>query len=219
MAEPNTPQLDDGKRQSLLYWPPDEVRADVHCPSCQHNLRGLQGRVVECPECGHRCDIAALIQLKWNRSWRDTPYMPMVMAPASVGLSGLALLGLYAGFMWMMGWPILGWGWWLVGVGSVWGVLMLQVWWRIGNQGLVIAALGHAVLLSILLVVLGSLALAGGVLLYFSSDQQVMQQPWWWATLMLGAAAVLPALLARRWHRRIKQQCVAHHQTQVAIRL
>ncbi len=40
---------------------PNLRRNALTCPSCEYSLRGLEGRLVTCPECGERCDINQLL--------------------------------------------------------------------------------------------------------------------------------------------------------------
>ena len=51
---------------------------DVACPGCEYNLRGLYGPVVSCPECGLTCDVAKLVQQKWEKSWQHAPKFHVV---------------------------------------------------------------------------------------------------------------------------------------------
>jgi len=68
----------------------ETIQRDLACPTCEYNLRGLRGAVVECPECGTRCDVAELIARKWTGPWYRAPGLMMLELPAvvvSVGLS------------------------------------------------------------------------------------------------------------------------------------
>ena len=118
---------DNDDLDGLLYWPLDEVRTDVACPQCDQNLRGLRGRVVSCPECGHRCDIAALIGVRWNYSWLHTPLVSLVLSPASLALGSAILIGLYVAVTHFLYLPAVGWDWAAMGAGVLWIVAMLRV--------------------------------------------------------------------------------------------
>lgn len=47
------------------------VRRDVACPNCDYNLRGLQGLMVRCPECGMIWDVIDLAAMR--RRMREDP--------------------------------------------------------------------------------------------------------------------------------------------------
>lgn len=58
----------------------ETIRADLCCPQCEYNLRGLSGAVVDCPECGHACDLAYLISLRNRLAWYTAPgYFRLVL--------------------------------------------------------------------------------------------------------------------------------------------
>ena len=134
--------------RKLLYWPIDEVRADVACPQCGHSLRGLkklpgvrENKVVACPECGHRCDVTELLRLHSVELGRRTPYVSLVMSPASVALAAAVCIGLYVLAMHLFNKPPAGWLWMSAGAGVLWLVAMLNVRVQFGsNRGLAVAA-------------------------------------------------------------------------------
>jgi hypothetical protein len=74
----------------------EEIRADLACPQCQYNLRGLQGELVACPECGTRCDVAQLIARQWQKPWYHAPGFNRLAIPAAwfylAGIGSLSVL-------------------------------------------------------------------------------------------------------------------------------
>jgi len=56
---------------------------DVGCPDCGYNLRGLDGSVVICPECGRVSDIAQLVTRKWDKPWYKAPGFARLSMPAA----------------------------------------------------------------------------------------------------------------------------------------
>ena len=210
---------DNDDLDGLLYWPLDEVRTDVACPQCDQNLRGLRGRVVSCPECGHRCDIAALIGVRWNYSWRHTPLVPLVLSPASLALGSAILIGLYVAVTHFLYLPAVGWDWAAMGAGVLWIVAMLRVRIVFGDgQGWTLAAVGHVMLLLITLSVVAVVGLIGVLLVTLQGPE-----PWmnWvmWATLPGLVFAALPWWLILRWNRWIKLTCLDRHLRKAAMRI
>lgn len=45
------------------------IKWDIWCPRCNYNLRGLTGKVVNCPECGRRCDVKQLYAMQQMKKW------------------------------------------------------------------------------------------------------------------------------------------------------
>lgn len=77
----------------------EAIREDLACPNCEYNLRGLAGAVVDCPECGHECDIARLVTAKWTGKWYKAPGLNRLMFPVLIavvgGLASLVIAMLY----------------------------------------------------------------------------------------------------------------------------
>lgn len=76
------------------------LKDDAVCPGCDYALRGLQGDVVTCPECGQTIDLVRLLAIDWNRPWYDVPgfeslLLPLVW-PMIGGLAALVAWGLAA---------------------------------------------------------------------------------------------------------------------------
>ncbi|MCX5659699.1 MAG: hypothetical protein NTW19_08260 [Planctomycetota bacterium] len=64
--------------------PIEDVQNDLACPGCGYNLRGLRGAVVDCPECGLRCDVAKLIAYRWKGSIWKVPGVNLVESPVMI---------------------------------------------------------------------------------------------------------------------------------------
>ena len=69
-----------------------EIQADLACPQCQYNLRGLRGEIVSCPECGARCDVARLIAARWEKPWYKAPLFNLLALPVAWGIACLLAL-------------------------------------------------------------------------------------------------------------------------------
>ena len=67
------------------------LRADLHCQGCNYNLRGLEGTVVICPECGISCDVEAILSRKWEIPWHKAPGLNALAEPAAAAVAGLAV--------------------------------------------------------------------------------------------------------------------------------
>lgn len=215
---PPIPQSDqdDGP---LMYWPLDEVRTDVFCPNCDQNLRGLRGRVVSCPECGHRCDIAKLVQLYWDPPLAETPYIKTVLAPASFLFASLLVLTLILVPLRWLRIPHEGWIWSLPMIGSVWGILIVRVWLLIGVvRGSVLVLLGHGLLMALVLLLI---AVMSGIVLGLMIWQQyaVLNQLSFWVAVIATAGAMLTAWPAWRCRHLIKRRCIETYMRQAAMRL
>jgi hypothetical protein len=63
------------------------LRADLHCERCKYNLRGLEGSVVICPECGMSCDVEAILSRKWEIPWHKAPGLKSLATPVAAGLA------------------------------------------------------------------------------------------------------------------------------------
>ncbi len=72
----------------------ETIRQDVACPACDYNLRGLVGAVVNCPECGHECDVVQLLTRRWDKPWYHAPRYSTVCLPAGWLLICIAVLPL-----------------------------------------------------------------------------------------------------------------------------
>lgn len=204
---------------ALLYWPLNEVRTDVTCPNCGHNLRGLQSKLVSCPECGHLCDIPKLVQLQWDPSFSNVPYIRTVMAPASFLLGSLLLLLLIGGGMYMlnMSYAVLLWA--LPVVGVIWGFFMLRAWVYVGfSNGSIAAAYAHGFMLCMLL---GLIAIVLTLALIMIALQRVgvISEVWFWALAMGAGFGFLAWWPGIRCRRRMKKLCIDTRVQQMAMQL
>ncbi len=57
------------------------ILRDIGCPACGYNLRGLHGPIVECPECGQRCDVPRMVAARWTGPWWKAPGFNTVLMP------------------------------------------------------------------------------------------------------------------------------------------
>lgn len=69
----------------------EQVLLNVYCPNCQYNLRGLRGREVQCPECGHTCDITKLVCTKWDKPWYKAPGYDKLCLPFYWIFAGISI--------------------------------------------------------------------------------------------------------------------------------
>lgn len=58
-----------------------ELRDTLTCPQCDYSLRGLDGAVVVCPECGTRCDITSMMTRRWTEPWYRAPGFTPLLLP------------------------------------------------------------------------------------------------------------------------------------------
>ena len=80
LPQSDEPITDDKQINKAIH----DVLLNVFCPNCQYNLRGLIGREVECPECGHRCNLAELVKVKWDKPWYKAPGYDKLCLPVYV---------------------------------------------------------------------------------------------------------------------------------------
>ncbi len=74
------PITDDKQINKAIH----DVLLNIFCPNCQYNLRGLIGREVDCPECGHRCNLSELVAVKWDKPWYKVPGYDKLCLPVYV---------------------------------------------------------------------------------------------------------------------------------------
>lgn len=140
----------------------EQIARDLGCPACGYNLRGLRGPVVGCPECGQTCDIPRLVARKWTKPWWKAPGFNTILSP----VAWLYVMFLVTSCMSFnvadpLVMAVLG----LVWVGG-WGWLMWRAWQVfIGMEGVLLALLGHAVMLAYLS---GLVAVLGGLIWAYS---------------------------------------------------
>lgn len=74
----------------------EQLRDAATCPSCQYSLRGLPGDDVQCPECGTKVNIAALVSATWLRPWWEAPLYNTLAIPLAwviVAFIGVVVVG------------------------------------------------------------------------------------------------------------------------------
>lgn len=74
----------------------EQLRDAAKCPSCQYSLRGLPGDDVQCPECGTKVNIAALVSATWLRPWWEAPLYNTLAIPLAwviVAFIGVVVVG------------------------------------------------------------------------------------------------------------------------------
>lgn len=193
--------------QELFYWPLDEVRVDLACPSCGYNLRGQRGASVNCPECGRTVNVVELLMLRADRHELFNPLEKEIWTPASWGLGLAMIVGLY---LWIpTWWDRVAWfpQWVIAAAVLLWACIVLFVWATHRNQR-VLAAIGlaHVVTLLGVLAVVAAVAFVVFVVGWFLD-------PPGFASALSGKIAlsglVLVALgLAAFWaYRRLNWQC------------
>lgn len=68
------------------------VDRDIACPTCEYNLRGLLGPVLDCPECGRRVDVIELATRRWDKPWYRAPGYNFISLPAAWAMLSLVML-------------------------------------------------------------------------------------------------------------------------------
>ncbi len=179
------------------------IRDELTCPSCSYSLRGLAGDVVTCPECGHECNIVAMMTRQWTGPWYDAPGFSKLLWPLVWLMIG-SVLGLMA----------------LVidaslvdGPGAitvVWYLLVVVVWLALlGNvidiptkgKGIGLSMLGHGLFVGY---ITGIVIVVWAIVSAISSRHVVLQ------AVFLGLIAVGASLfwLMRRGEKYIAQRCI-----------
>jgi membrane protein DedA with SNARE-associated domain len=184
----------------------DAVRDALTCPSCDYLLRGLEGDVVTCPECGTRCDLAKLVATRWTRPWFKAPFLNQLAYPVAtvaftlIGLMAVAIIDELDGrrtptTSWVMGVAVL-----LVGVG-LWLWTMNRTRHRFdGLEGPGLALLAHAVLVAYLFGALlglsGLLSFIGG---FIGGGQSAVFIVVGVVVLAIAAGSITGAVLGERF--------------------
>lgn len=186
---------------------------DVTCPSCDYSLYGLPGGVVQCPECGTRCDIARLVGAQWRKPWYKAPGFNTLLWPTACAAVGVMVLLLVAGPLpgarEMPGWRGIA---ILAGASAIWLWLMSRAKRRFrGLKGVWLALFAHAVLFTYLIsctvglrLLIGAIAAPLGVGFWIEPLRGV------WGCV--GAAVLVSGVwLGRRGERFIANQCIRRH--------
>lgn len=179
----------------------ERIRSELTCPQCDYSLRGLHGDVVTCPECGHECNVTAMMTRRWTGPWYNAPGFNTLLGPLvwfvllsssgvlvvvyeqSNGGNGLIALLTYTA------------------ITIVWIVLL----WRVRDvptegQGLRLALLAHGLFagyiggIIAIVMMIGAIVNASGVVRY--------------AAVVLLPAGIGVLLLMRRGEKYIAQQCI-----------
>ncbi len=190
---------------------PDQVDGDLECPQCRYNLKGLNGTIVSCPECGLQIDVTRLRlsrslgpwyrspaynALKWPVAWAILG--GTICAPLSVILASRFGNGVY---LWVAGSP---------GVFFllVWLASLVYIWQRHdGFWGLWRALALHGALLGYVVGTFGGL----GGLLYIWTDTSLSG-----GGVVGLSAGVLAGTLGLFWscrcaERAIAESCMRRH--------
>ena len=185
----------------------ETIQRDLACPSCEYNLRGLSGSVVDCPECGTRCDVAALVARKWTGPWHQAPGLAVLEAPGMVIVVGALLGGLVATILITVGLPM---GLFAVALvwALVWAFAMFHCYWRFrGWTGVWLAIPAHGVSMGYMVALLG---VPGGVM--YLVGAVVNHQPVQAALAVLAASGSFGiGYLAYRIECYVARRCVRHY--------
>lgn len=141
------------------------IANDIACPTCEYNLRGLRGSVVECPECGALCDVVTLVLRRWTKPWWKAPGFNDLIYPTVVLWSVLLTpCFLVSGFLL----PFI-----CVGLLMIAALYAWTQWraYRLFNsvRGILLALLVHAIFVMFMI---GLLATGGVVALFMMALQQ-----------------------------------------------
>jgi len=178
------------------------VRAELTCPQCDYSLRGLHGDVVNCPECGHECNITAMMTRRWTGPWYHAPGFNRLLIP----LTWLVVLGCVAALVyvwdkevWRTGFVFES----LVGVTLVgWIVLLGRV--RdvpVQGQGLRLALLAH-------LLFAGYIAGIVAIVVIFLRAMNSANAGMFALHMLLVLIPMAGFRLMRRGEKYIAQQCI-----------
>jgi hypothetical protein len=186
----------------------ETVRADLACPACGYNLRGLQGAVVTCPECGIVCDIAKLIANQWSRPWYQAPGFNRLAVPTF----WLYVASFFSiGFIASSPFPLVAFCALATLVLGIFGLLLYWIrrWWG-GSEGLLLA------LVPVVLVpgfFFGILGLVGCVIaLIGGRGVRIM------AAVMIPVLAML-IVACRQGEKFMAHRCIKHHLEVTGLRV
>lgn len=186
----------------------DEIRKEIHCPQCEYELRGQEGDVVRCPECGMLCNIARLVHQYWNGKWYQAPGMNIMLLPVAVlviGTVGSSILTGYIHFSLVMeGWVVFMMLMTCVVIG--WIAALVYAAHRV-KGGIWLGLLGHVAFGLMITGFIGTI-FAGIRLVVVAVDGQ--------SHLLLPALLILlpfvGAVFAARWCEKfIARRCIKHH--------
>lgn len=72
--------------------PPPVITADIGCPKCDYNLRGLSGESVTCPECGSQWQATEIQVERWRGGKDAVPGLMRAWAMPAAAFFGVSLL-------------------------------------------------------------------------------------------------------------------------------
>ena len=198
--------------------PVTAIPHDVPCPQCGYNLRGLHGYIVDCPECGARCDVAMLMTRQWTGPWFRAPGFSLV-SYAVLWLLGAAIVAVLTPvFVIDVGDAAMGVGVLLSTLLLVgWAVNVTRICRRFGvAEGLALVALAHVLFVGysaggVALVLGGLYLLFNFTVLIPAFDYTLVTVP---IVMVVGAGIVWAC---RRGERFIAGRCIRRHLRGAAV--
>jgi hypothetical protein len=76
------------------------ITADIGCPKCDYNLRGLSGETVTCPECGSQWHAMQIQVERWERVKDRLPGLLEARAMPAVAIFGVFILAIAFVLIW-----------------------------------------------------------------------------------------------------------------------
>lgn len=132
----------------------DTLCADLSCPQCEYSLRGLEGAVVTCPECGFEVDVVQAVTSRWSKPWHRAPGLNRLLMPLVwlvCASMGVILLWAFEAQSWSRSPP-----WWTIAAATaviaLWALWLYRIRGALEN-GLAVplSLLGHAIFAGYLL--------------------------------------------------------------------
>jgi len=188
----------------------EEIQRDLACPQCEYNLRGLQGAIVTCPECGRECDVAKMVSQRWTQPWHKAPGLSTIYSPTAwfvlVGVFvSPCLLG--AAEDWMARAII------LAAVAAGWVGFMARAWTVFRtNEGIKLAAVSHVIFAAYIagvVPIIGTLLIAAVAVLARERDRVSIF--WFVVLLVLIPLGIFLINVGRRGERYIAERCIRQY--------
>jgi hypothetical protein len=183
-----------------------EILQDLTCPQCQYNLRGLSGAVVNCPECGFRCDVAQLVARKLIGPWTRAPgYAKLLVPVAWLAVSSFGVLIVFLSAAGATGSPELATVLAVLCVLGIWTHLVVRSGQGFSDgSGMVLVMLTHVLFAGYISGIVGFI---WGLMHSFTfGDLPGLLIGF---TIMIGSAAMLWG--SRRGERLIAERCIREH--------
>jgi hypothetical protein len=185
----------------------DRIQDNLVCPQCDYSLRGLNGPVVNCPECGLQCDLALMIARRWEGSWTQAPGYSELLHPVVVFSTtpAVVLLALVYEFHTLDGNGKLT-AFVMFAAACLWALLLLRTRRLFPDiNAIQMALFAHVLLLGYV----SSLVLAAWSLIWAITHAN----DWIWLLLGLFFAIAMAALplLCRRGERFIALRCIKQY--------